>query len=577
MEAPPGAKVWEELEAVGKSPRVLPGGHRRGFLQRTLGNQIKEEPGEGFHQLWEAQLQEFLKTLESPHSGLGTTELPEPPKPWGDAQAFLVSFEQVAEACRWPKEEWAARLLPALSGEAERAFHRLEAQDREDYGKVKAAILRGDALSREKQRQHFRHFCYQEAAGPRGAYSQLRERCCRWLKVEKHSKEQILELLVLEQLLTILPLEVQTWVREVGPETCSQAVALAEDFLLRQQEAERQKSQVLIPLGADAAVSNSEAKQPLSDTGWTPFSGDTRPERQQAPQLLAKRWSEGCEEGKYAPEVGPHRRSVGKAEENIPQDHVPEVVSGNEPRLGDQREACPEEINRETFPCGNTGVEIPIYPQTLAGCSQVSEHKEYNPPEGPEVRRYRGYPGTHRRIHVREMPFHCAECGKNFSRKHHLMRHQLIHTGEKPFKCSACGKTFVQISDLTRHERTHTGEKPYRCTACGKSFSRKSVLLAHLMAHTGEKPYTCLLCGKRFRSRQGLIHHKTLHAREKAYKCAYCTEAFSLRPQLILHERMHAGEKPYRCTTCGKSFSNSTILTKHEMSHAGTNRVSKGC
>uniref|UniRef100_A0A8D2LCG0 SCAN box domain-containing protein n=1 Tax=Varanus komodoensis TaxID=61221 RepID=A0A8D2LCG0_VARKO len=188
-------------------------------------------------------------------------------------------------------------------GEAERAFHRLEAQDREDYGKVKAAILRGDALSREKQRQHFRHFCYQEAAGPRGAYSQLRERCCRWLKVEKHSKEQILELLVLEQLLTILPLEVQTWVREVGPETCSQAVALAEDFLLRQQEAERQKSQVsrwcsegklrlpfqvLIPLGADAAVSNSEAKQPLSDTGWTPFSGDTRPERQQAPQLLGR-------------------------------------------------------------------------------------------------------------------------------------------------------------------------------------------------------------------------------------------------------------------------------------------------
>uniref|UniRef100_A0A8D2LB97 SCAN box domain-containing protein n=1 Tax=Varanus komodoensis TaxID=61221 RepID=A0A8D2LB97_VARKO len=118
---------------------------------------------------------------------------------------------------------------------------------REDYGKVKAAILQGAALSRETIRQRFRHFCYQEAEGPRAVYSRLQGLCHRWLKVEKHTKEQILELLVLEQFLTVLPSEVQGWVRACGPETCSMAVALAEDFLWRQQEAKGKEKEVSSP------------------------------------------------------------------------------------------------------------------------------------------------------------------------------------------------------------------------------------------------------------------------------------------------------------------------------------------
>uniref|UniRef100_A0A8D2Q584 SCAN box domain-containing protein n=1 Tax=Varanus komodoensis TaxID=61221 RepID=A0A8D2Q584_VARKO len=109
----------------------------------------------------------------------------------------------------------------------------------EDYGSVKAAILRGDALRREAQRQRFRRFRYEEAEGPRGAYSRLRELCRGWLRIEKDSKEQILELLILEQWLTILPPEIQSWVRERSPESCAQAVALAEDFLRRPRGAPR--------------------------------------------------------------------------------------------------------------------------------------------------------------------------------------------------------------------------------------------------------------------------------------------------------------------------------------------------
>ena len=220
-------------------------GNIRECLSRWPEQQVKSEPGERLLRQWEDQWQGFLKTVESPSSSEWERPgLPDASAPWGDAQAFLASFEQVAEACLWPKEEWAARLRPALRGEAGQAFVRLEARDREDYGKVKAALLRREALRREKTRQHFRSFGYREAEGPRAVHGRLRELCRGWLKVEKHTKEQILEELVLEQFLAVLPPEVQTWVRGHGPETGAQAVALAEDFLGRPCKSERLEQHV---------------------------------------------------------------------------------------------------------------------------------------------------------------------------------------------------------------------------------------------------------------------------------------------------------------------------------------------
>lgn len=96
-------------------------------------------------------------------------------------------------------------------------------------------------------RQRFRKFGYQDSPGPREAVSQLRELCRLWLRPETHTKEQILELVVLEQFVAILPKELQTWVREHHPDNGEEAVAVLED-LESELDDPGQSVSLLVPL-----------------------------------------------------------------------------------------------------------------------------------------------------------------------------------------------------------------------------------------------------------------------------------------------------------------------------------------
>uniref|UniRef100_A0A8D2LBX8 SCAN box domain-containing protein n=1 Tax=Varanus komodoensis TaxID=61221 RepID=A0A8D2LBX8_VARKO len=140
-------------------------------------------------------------------------------------------------------------LLIVIAYDLQPSFPGLEGRDREDDGKVKTAILQGgDATNPKKLCQHFRHLYFREAEGPREAFEQLHDLCCQWLMPERCTKEQVLELLILEQFLAVLPPDMQNWVREAVPDSCYQAVALAEEFLLRQQEAEGWEGRVKSPM-----------------------------------------------------------------------------------------------------------------------------------------------------------------------------------------------------------------------------------------------------------------------------------------------------------------------------------------
>ncbi|MXQ89425.1 hypothetical protein E5288_WYG000862 [Bos mutus] len=92
------------------------------------------------------------------------------------------------------------------------------------------ATPRGEPSSPETARQLFRQFPYQVMSGPHETLQQLRKLCFQWLQPEVHTKEQILEMLMLEQFLSILPGEIQTWVRKQCPGSGEEAVTLVESL-----------------------------------------------------------------------------------------------------------------------------------------------------------------------------------------------------------------------------------------------------------------------------------------------------------------------------------------------------------
>ncbi|XP_070600072.1 zinc finger protein with KRAB and SCAN domains 1-like isoform X2 [Erythrolamprus reginae] len=479
------------------------------------------------------------------------------------------------------------------------ALHEANGCDSGEKSRLKSLLksFPEDSLSPEIHRRRFRDLegCRQEAEGPRELCSRLHRLCRQWLRPERSSKGEMLDRVVLEQLLPLLPPEMASWVRECGAESCSQAVA--EGFLLsRAQREEPGEGQQELFMGEistelherenpsspsqELLCSRIELESPCQGSG--PFeevtvdftldewklldSGQKTLCREVTWEILknmallddglenvyrkqARLKIEKCEieEVTLSPEENTRRQERNhsknggeKSSTSIPVG-IPSFLFRQDLEGKKKERYGWKEINQFDFQeCGINQTEGTMNEKYVSHSFSLSllkklfsKRKSYSfVKSGRDSRR------------SREMKL-CMERGKRFISKSKHILHQRSRTGERSHKCLKCGKTFARKGNLN-HQRIHTGERPHKCIECGKSFTQKWHLKSHYNIHTGERPYKCIECGKTFTRKEHLNRHERIHTGERPYKCMECGKTFTRKGHLNHHERIHIRERPYK-------------------------------
>uniref|UniRef100_A0A3Q3BI90 Gypsy retrotransposon integrase-like protein 1 n=1 Tax=Kryptolebias marmoratus TaxID=37003 RepID=A0A3Q3BI90_KRYMA len=155
-------------------------------------------------------------------------------RPYGedeDIEHYLTTFERIATGCQWPRTEWALHLAPLLSGKARAAYVAMDTDDTMDYDKVKTAVLEKFEISTETYRSRFRSTIVRDDETPKELRTRLKDLYEKWMIPKKKTREQIGDVVVLEQFLRVLSPDLRTWVKERNPTTSKDAAEMAEAFL----------------------------------------------------------------------------------------------------------------------------------------------------------------------------------------------------------------------------------------------------------------------------------------------------------------------------------------------------------
>ncbi|ETE57121.1 hypothetical protein L345_17167, partial [Ophiophagus hannah] len=93
MDEPRAAGTDREPKGAEKTTSAIHRQHKKERLGWGASQHCRRETRHGMQERWEAQLQQFLKSLQPILTGRGSSGMSEA-SPWEDTKEFLASFEQ---------------------------------------------------------------------------------------------------------------------------------------------------------------------------------------------------------------------------------------------------------------------------------------------------------------------------------------------------------------------------------------------------------------------------------------------------------------------------------------------------
>ena len=151
---------------------------------------------------------------------------------------YLTRFEEAMAYHDVPRESWCRNLVHTLRGDTYEVYAKLSPSDQDPYIQLKNALLNKFELNARAFQSMFRSARLEEGESIRELVDRLRKYLNKWIELANQDRtyEGLIDLILSEQLQSLMPRTVKTFLAEWGLEGLNEVIVAADRYMLAHKD-----------------------------------------------------------------------------------------------------------------------------------------------------------------------------------------------------------------------------------------------------------------------------------------------------------------------------------------------------